>query len=101
MAACKTGTAEFGGADERGFRKTHGWFSVVVGVPQPVDTPAELEVDQLKTAWLEGVKQQPLPKKLVITVLVESDEVKPYKEGSADAAPVALEIVNWMKGSKL
>ncbi len=101
MAACKTGTAEFGGADERGFRKTHGWFSVVVGVPQPIETIVEQEVDQFKTAWLEGVKQLPLPKKLVITVLVESDEAKPYKEGSADAAPIALAIIKWINGNKL
>ncbi|MDQ5951380.1 MAG: penicillin-binding protein 2, partial [Patescibacteria group bacterium] len=26
--ACKTGTAEFGATDERGYKKTHGWFTM-------------------------------------------------------------------------
>jgi len=30
--ACKTGTAEFGGVDEQGYRNTHAWFAGVVGV---------------------------------------------------------------------
>ncbi len=30
--ACKTGTAEFGGTDERGYKKTHGWFVMGIGV---------------------------------------------------------------------
>lgn len=30
--ACKTGTAEFGATDERGFKKTHGWFVMGAGV---------------------------------------------------------------------
>jgi len=28
--------------------------------------------------------------------MVESDETQPYKEGSADAAPVGKAIVDWM-----
>jgi len=32
LVACKTGTAEFGGADEKGNRKTHGWFVAIVGL---------------------------------------------------------------------
>lgn len=104
MAACKTGTAEFGGADERGFRKTHGWFSVVVGIPElSRSTPnGELDetvvLDQTRDEWLAKIQQNPLPKEFVITVLVESDEEKPYKEGSADAAPIALELLEWMRG---
>lgn len=31
VVACKTGTAEFGGEDERGYRKTHAWFGMTVG----------------------------------------------------------------------
>lgn len=30
--ACKTGTAEFGGVDEQGYRQTHAWLGAVVGV---------------------------------------------------------------------
>ncbi|MFZ5377025.1 MAG: penicillin-binding transpeptidase domain-containing protein [Patescibacteria group bacterium] len=30
--ACKTGTAEFGGANEKGYRQTHAWFTAVVGL---------------------------------------------------------------------
>ncbi len=46
-AACKTGTAEFGSADERGFRKTHGWFSVVVGLPEITKFEPEESTDVL------------------------------------------------------
>ncbi len=30
--ACKTGTSEFGGADSRGYRNTHGWFVAITGI---------------------------------------------------------------------
>lgn len=32
--ACKTGTAEFGGANEQGHRKTHGWLVAITDVDQ-------------------------------------------------------------------
>ena len=32
-------------------------------------------------------------KLMTITVLVESDDANPYREGSADAAPIALKIM--------
>ena len=104
MVACKTGTAEFGGTDQRGYRKTHAWFSMVVGLPNLSQTTSSEEIkeasedDQLRKDWLAHVQNNPLPKEVVITVLVESDEQKPYREGSADAAPVALEIFEWMRG---
>lgn len=79
--ACKTGTAEFGAADERGYRKTHAWLTAIIS--------------------LDGVTLQPqfqdhrdqFPEQLVITVLVESDEIDPYKEGSADAGSVVAAIL--------
>lgn len=70
---CKTGTAEFGASDGQGYRKTHAWYGMGVG-----DLP-------------EG-----FPEKLVIMVLVESDDLEPFMEGSRDAAPVAKEIFDWI-----
>ena len=97
-AACKTGTAEFGSADENGHRKTHGWFSVVAGMPKVADSLEAGGDDLVRTAWLQSVREKPLPKSIVITVLVESDDAKPFREGSGDAAPIALKIVEWMVG---
>ena len=54
--------------------------------------------DLVRTAWLQSVREKPLPKSIVITVLVESDDAKPFREGSGDAAPIALKIVEWMVG---
>ncbi len=31
--ACKTGTAEFGASDERGYRRTHGWLTALISIP--------------------------------------------------------------------
>lgn len=75
---CKTGTAEFGAANEEGHRPTHGWFSLAVADQerQEPSTP-EFEPD------------------IIITVLIESDEANLFKEGSRDAAPVALTVANW------
>lgn len=176
--ACKTGTAEFGGSDERGYKKTHGWFVMTVGVnellkpllaeveindlgdqadtqsrdqgdqngdPFGADDEAEVEEeladldadssaenssvtdtdDQIvkqnadqtamgglqqtslgaassldryrdHQAWLSAVKKHSFPEKIVMTILVESNEEQPYMEGSRDAAPVAKEILDWM-----
>ncbi len=131
---CKTGTAEFGGQDARGFRKTHGWFTLAVKLPdlKQVDTkftchselvsgsPEEMRLEnmslvneseettslctekqQLYYDWLSLVKQQGYPRDLIITVLVESDETRPYREGSRDAAPVAKEILEWLVGNSM
>lgn len=98
LAACKTGTAEYGPADERGFRKTHAWFTVAFGVPkQPsVEEPG---ADSVRRTWLESIQSEPLPKLITITVLVESDEVNPYREGSADAGPIALRIMEQIQAN--
>lgn len=74
--ACKTGTAEFGAANEQGYRPTHGWF--VVYLKPKVST-------------------ENFPNKITITVLVESDENDNSKEGSYDAAPVAKKIVDYLE----
>ena len=73
LVACKTGTAEFGAADDRGYRPTHAWLTAIVNL-----LPEQLPH---------------LPRQLIITVLVESDEAKIYREGSQDAAPVVAEIL--------
>lgn len=74
--ACKTGTAEFGAADERGYRPTHGWF----------------------VAYLKPKHQiEGFPPKITITVMIESDELDSSKEGSYDAAPVAKKIVDYLE----
>lgn len=74
--ACKTGTAEFGEANEKGFRATHGWF----------------------VAYLKPkTSKENFPSKIVITVLIESDEKDSSKEGSYDAAPVAKEIIDYIE----
>ncbi|MCL4208610.1 hypothetical protein KJZ63_03190 [Patescibacteria group bacterium] len=74
--ACKTGTAEFGAADERGYRPTHGWF---VGYLKPRH------------------HTENFPTKIAITVLVESDDLDKSKEGSYDATPVAKTIVDYIE----
>ena len=95
MLVCKTGTAEFGGADERGYRKTHAWLTSIVGIDFHLEENEE--IDELKKEWLASIDEgKNFPKKLVITVLVESDEDKPYREGSEDAAPVVAKIIEWM-----
>ncbi len=124
--ACKTGTAEWGGRDGRGFRQTHAWFTMAAGVPidetddgvatdsaelvatpsasQPSSTTttniASMSQTQLRQVWLQHLREkQNFPKTLVITVLVESDSSQPYAEGSRDAAPIAKQILDWVLGS--
>lgn len=110
--ACKTGTAEWGGAGERGYRQTHAWFTMAMGLPSdlvattsggqssPTSTTFSDWSDQdLHQAWQEKTAEQHnLPSSIVITVLVESDSAQPYAEGSVDAAPVARRIVDWLRG---
>ena len=50
----------------------------------------------MKQKWRDSIITAGFPKKLVIVVLVESDEVNQYREGSKDAGPVAKEIFDWM-----
>jgi hypothetical protein len=104
--ACKTGTAEFGGADERGYRKTQAWFTAILGT-QPINELASQATESGTVAtesgrthleWLNQVKEHNLPKELVMVALVESDETEPFKEGSQHAAPVIKQVVDWMMG---
>jgi cell division protein FtsI/penicillin-binding protein 2 len=106
--ACKTGTAEFGGADEQGYRKTHGWFVAVVSPifdissaqqPSGSSTQSQLHAGPLnRETWLQAVSQKGFPKTITITVLVESDDTVKFREGSHDAAPVAKKILDWIEG---
>ncbi len=117
--ACKTGTAEFGKVDEQGYRKTHGWLSAIVEVNQSElidqleaesteENQTEEEqrdeqspVEQLsRTKWLKQIKSKGFPEKIVIVVLVESDEIEPFKEGSEHAAVVVETIVDWIRDSQ-
>lgn len=66
--ACKTGTAEFGPKDEKGYRKTHAWITVMAPADQP---------------------------QIVLTVLLEADEEHPFLEGSRDAGPIAQRLLQW------
>lgn len=70
--ACKTGTAEFGGSDEKGRKKTHGWFTMFY----PSDVPM-----------------------VAITVFIESSKENPFMEGSKDGAPIARTI--WQEWKRL
>jgi penicillin-binding protein 2 len=121
--ACKTGTAEFGGVDEQGYRQTHGWLSAVIGTAEIKKLATQVAqgdqelITQLKEkqnltqeedleqgdrpdhlAWLKKIDEHNFPDKLVITVLIESDEDNLFKEGSRDVGPVVKEIVDWMYG---
>lgn len=114
MAACKTGTAEFGGQDGRGYRKTHGWFSLVLGIDQAIISgfgekskkmqpvqqlplvTAESSNRELHEAWVGALSHKSFPKEVVVVVLVESDETTPYREGSRDAAPIARALIEWI-----
>lgn len=120
-AACKTGTAEFGAADEKGHRQTHAWFIAIVepqinlekteniGVASQPNLQGEdfvlsssqpTDKNQLRNLWIEKIEKKGFPKRIVITVLVESDEEKKFREGSQDAAPIAKEIVDWIAGKQ-
>lgn len=65
-----------------------------------VQKNAQLSDRELRQQWLKNLaKGGVFPKELAITVLVESDETDPYKEGSDDAAPVILQLLNWITGN--
>ncbi|OGJ15657.1 MAG: hypothetical protein A2632_00535 [Candidatus Pacebacteria bacterium RIFCSPHIGHO2_01_FULL_46_16] len=113
--ACKTGTAEFGSNNAQGSKQTHAWFTAMVGTKHILEalenasssaallptTPEEADATQLSTwheAWRTQVKAHGLPETLAITVLIESDETKPFREGSADAAPIVVKLLEWMEG---
>ncbi len=101
--ACKTGTAEFGGLDEKGYRKTHAWLTMAMGTTGikelAGEKTTEAEEDKLgHQAWLKQLDEVGFPEKIIITALIESDEDNHYKEGSHDAGPVVKGIVDWMYG---
>jgi penicillin-binding protein 2 len=118
--ACKTGTAEFGSTDEKGYKKTHGWFVAIFGteslginsseavnnIASTSASNAEIAGSQatgsanIKSEWLNNIKKTEFPKRLVVAVLVESDELQPYKEGSRDAAPVVKTILDWIDSAR-
>jgi penicillin-binding protein 2 len=114
--ACKTGTAEFGMPDHRGYKKTHAWFTAIVGVDRvrlreqaelllaarskvhaDVYPDASLSDTELWEQWALRAAEHGFPERLVVVVLVESDEIAPYKEGSREAAPIAKRLVDWIE----
>jgi penicillin-binding protein 2 len=105
--ACKTGTAEFGGADAQGYRKTHGWWIGVVEPRIPENKAEQTETTgiatgsaELRKIWSEHARKSGYPERLAITVLVESDDTVPFREGSRDAAPIGKKIIDWLEGNK-
>ena len=110
--ACKTGTAEFGGNDIRGHKATHAWFTSIVGTKPildalAVETPIATSSAELSPeatwhkVWKQQVLRHGLPETLAFTILVESDEVEPFREGSVDAAPIVAKLLKWMEMGKI
>ena len=102
--ACKTGTSEFGGQDERGRRRTHGWFvagttvdeeRMIERLQQKAEESSVLTTQEIKN-WAEKITENGFPRRVVLVTLVESDDDIPYKEGSHHAAPVVRELLDWM-----
>lgn len=75
---CKTGTAEFGAADEKGHRPTHAWFIAAVS----------------DSSRPEKTNESFAPR-IIVTVLIESSDELLYAEGSREAAPVAKAVIDW------
>lgn len=105
---CKTGTAEFGG-QEGDRRRTHGLFVVGLETVPLLSGDESIRSAQLATdsatlnpkfldwqQWRSQLSTASLPESLIIAVLVESDDVIKYREGSRDAAPVARAVVDWI-----
>lgn len=44
--ACKTGTSEFGAANEEGYRKTHGWFAAFFSITTDMKNQAREEIQE-------------------------------------------------------
>lgn len=75
---CKTGTAEFGEANEEGHRPTHAWITAAVS-KDPRREPDDPEFTPA----------------LVVTVLVESSAQQRFAEGSREAGEVAKRVIDW------
>ncbi len=75
---CKTGTAEFGAANEEGHRPTHAWITTAVS------REARREMSDLE-----------FHPDLIVTVLVESSEQQKFAEGSREAGPIAKQVIDW------
>lgn len=122
--ACKTGTAEFGGQNELGRRKTHGWFVAGTTIDKQkmmekikakaeealetekgeealVDSVTGFSINSLFTReeliqWSELLEGHDFPHRVVLVAMVESDDNIQFKEGSVHAAPIVKELLNWM-----
>ncbi|MBP7768337.1 hypothetical protein KA082_00685 [Candidatus Woesebacteria bacterium] len=102
---CKTGTAEFGATTALNKKKTHAWFTAIVGTQHILENGvvASASSGLLRdytdhAAWMKQVRDSSFPDTIAVTVLLESDEAVPYKEGSRDAGPVVKKIIDWMAG---
>jgi penicillin-binding protein 2 len=102
VTACKTGTAEFGGANEQGYRATHGWLVAIVE-PQlpPLESVAATAETASYLSWRQKLLKKPLPERVVMVALVESDEQNKYREGSRDAGPVIKDILSWIETGRV
>lgn len=104
--ACKTGTAEFGGVDGRGYRRTHAWFVMSMSIsPTPTKSGNELsnessELFNERSQWLSHMVDKAFPRSISLVVLLESDDDHPYREGSKDAGAVAKEVYNFITDRK-
>lgn len=113
--ACKTGTAEFGPANEQGLRNTHGWWVGIVEpqfsrgedsdatvseqlTPEESDAEPEIDLANLRNEWLKNGAADSFPRRIGIVVLVESDEDSPFRGGTRDATPVGKAILDWIEG---
>jgi len=142
--ACKTGTAEFGGVDQKGRRRTHGWFTAIAGIRKDqmiapplllppasaatasssIDTATTsavfepiaedhlqheilttlkaetVDYQRLHNLWLQLQARNNFPDQLVFSVLVESSEDVPFREGSSHSAPIVKKILDWVETGK-
>jgi len=104
--ACKTGTAEFGEPDEKGRFSTHGWWVGIIDLSSfladtdklKIQNPESIISDVDREEWLKLIKEYGFPERITITVMAESDEEHPFKEGAIDAAKPAKAIIDWILG---
>jgi len=85
-------------ADLAAIAKTEDAEVVEATTSAMVTDETALDLNQERQRWLRKVKAADLPETLTILVLVESDDEQPFREGSADAAPVARAVLDWLVG---